>query len=445
MIILGLGCNIGNRLNNLREALNHLRKLDNLKIIQVSPLYESDAMLPENAPDSWNQPFLNLAVSCQTSLAPEELFDRLQQIEHQLGRRAHERWSPRTIDIDILAWHDRIYQSNRLHIPHPGLLNRPFALWPLADLIPDWIYPALTSQNAGKPIQELIKTWGSRFEALAPFHTHQISHRVDTPKIVGVLNITPDSFSDGGQYDSIEAAIKQAESLFQEGADIIDIGAESTRPNAESISEELEWDRLVPVLQAIYALWPSKLSRPEISIDTRKSKIAEKALNFDVDWINDVSGFDSLEMRSVVRDAPVKIVFMHHLGIPPRPDLIVPIHEDIVHYLNRWAQLRLESLIEAGIDRSRLIFDVGIGFGKSAEQSSMLIKRIDEFKNLDIPLLVGHSRKSFLKQFTAVPTIDRDLETSIISNFLAHHSIDYLRVHNVDATMRTLKITSFFQ
>ena len=130
MVILGLGCNIGNRLQILRAALNLLRKMNGLQVIQISPVYESDAMLPENASDSWNQPFLNLAMSCQISLTPEKLLYQLQHIEQQLGRAKHERWSPRTIDIDILAWNNEIHQNEHLQIPHFGLLDRPFALSP---------------------------------------------------------------------------------------------------------------------------------------------------------------------------------------------------------------------------------------------------------------------------------------------------------------------------
>ena len=327
-----------------------------------------------------------------------------------------------------------------MQIPHFGLLDRPFALWPLVDVAPDWIYPGANPQ----PVQELIKAWGSRFDGLAPFHTRQIENRVDTPKIIGVLNVTPDSFSDGGQYNVVEKAIEQVEYLFQSGAEVIDIGAESTRPNATSVSPDLEWERLQPVLDALCTIRKSKPSRPEISIDTRHAEVAKKALDFEIDWINDVTGFNSTEMRDAVRDSHVKLVFMHSMSIPADPNIIVPPHNNICHYVKQWGQSRIESLMKEGIDRDRLIFDVGIGFGKSAEQSLILLKRIDEFKDLDVPMLTGHSRKSFLRQFTAVPPAERDLETAIISNFLANHSVDYLRVHNVETTMRAFKIKAVF-
>ena len=440
MVVLGLGSNIGDRLAHLRQVLEYLRNLQDITIIQVSPVYESDAQLSENAPCTWNRPYLNAAVGCKTCLRPEVLLQQLQKIELQMGRTQDLKWSPRIIDIDILAWDKECYQTEELRIPHADLLTRPFALWPLADLIPGWRYCTPEKSETGKTAEELTKKWGSRFSGEAPFHTRQIAHRIDTPQMVAAINVTPDSFSDGGLHNEVEKAVEQAKYLFASGADVIDIGAESTRPNCQGISPQTEWQRLGPVLEAVCSIWKAASFRPKISIDTRNAQTAKKALAFDVDWINDQTGLTNTKMQQVVIDADVKLVFMHHLSIPVRTDIVIPHDKDEVVEVYKWAEHHLEQLHKIGIERERLIFDVGIGFGKTAEQSFHLIQRITEFRSLNLPLLVGHSRKSFLSRFTNRPFSNRDVETMVITNFLANAGVDYLRVHNIDFNMRALKI-----
>ena len=206
MVILGLGSNLGDRLSHLRKALNFLREISTLSIKQISPVYQSDALMPEQAPSEWNIPYFNLAIRCDTSLSPHELLSIVKEIETKVGREPNKKWGPRMIDIDLLAWDDLIQQDARLHIPHEGLLERPFALWPLADVAPRWKYPLPGSQQ-NKTASELIQVWGSRFDGNAPFHSRQIQHRIDTPEMVGILNITPDSFSDGGITICIDQAL----------------------------------------------------------------------------------------------------------------------------------------------------------------------------------------------------------------------------------------------
>lgn len=441
MVIIGIGCNIGDRLLNLRQALSSLRKIDGVKVISVSPVYESDALLPENAPSDWNKPFLNVAVKCDITLKPEELLKHLKKIESDMGRVSVLRWSPRVVDLDILALDDDVYQSEKLNIPHIELCNRPFALFPLADLAPEWKCYLPNKDESCLPYGDIAKKWGSRFSGEAPFHTRQIAHRIDTPEIVGVLNVSPDSFSDGGKYYNVEAACHHAESLFLEGADIIDIGAESTRPRATRITEEEEWKRLESVLSALSSLWKDAKFRPKISVDTRNAGTFYKSLSYGIDWLNNVDGFGDDKMCKIALESDVKLVFMHNLGIPPSADNILPTDKSPSQTVIEWALSRLEKLVEIGIKRDRLIFDVGIGFGKSPWQNFELIKEIEQFKSLNLPILVGHSRKSFMTQFTSHPAHERDIETSVISEFLALKNVDYIRVHNVDLNMRALKVS----
>lgn len=440
MVILGVGCNIGDRLANFRDVLARIRLIPETIVQQVSPLYESDALLPEGAPKNWDQSYLNLAIGVDTKLEPEQILVKIQEIEVAMGRGAHLRWSPRIIDIDILAWGEEHYCTDKLTITHLELLNRPFALWPLADIVPDWRYCKPNTIETGKTACELVKKFGSRFSDNALLNTRQIAHRVDTPIMMGILNLTPDSFSDGGQFNDPVLAIEQAERLFQAGADIIDIGAESTRPGSAIVSFDEEWSRLKLLLDSWEQFWSNKGGRPKICVDTRKQEIAEKLLAYKIDFFNDVGGLIDPRMRDVIKSSVAKVIFMHNLGIPADPEVVFAPDVDVVSQVYHWGERQLDTLIKFGINKERLIFDVGIGFGKDAEQSLALIKNIERFHALDLPILVGHSRKSFLNQFTPKKALERDLETAVFSGFLAEKQVDYLRVHNVEQNMRLLKV-----
>lgn len=441
MVILGMGTNIPDRLAHLRNALRAIQKIPRLWVKQVSPVYISDALLPDNAPKEWNTPHLNVALRCETDLNPYELLFLIKETEKKLGRTPEKKWGPRVIDIDLLAFDDIVQYDSKLHIPHEHLHERPFALWPLADVAPHWLYP-LSGPLQGKTAEELAKQWGPRHNHKAPLHIQQITQRIDTPQIMGIVNITPDSFSTDGFLGDPSRAMNHIDHLITSGADIIDLGAEATGPFASAIDPDLEWLRLEPILHALLAKRSAMIIPPKISIDTRHPAVAKKALSLGVDWINDVSGLDNEAMRHVVADYDCDVVFMHHLGIPVDKTKIVPTHQNVVTHVLHAAEERLNALEKAGIARNRLIFDVGIGYGKNAEQSLELIKNIAIFHDLGVRLLVGHSRKSFLTQFTHHVAHERDVETSIISHFLAGKAVDFLRVHNVETHARTFKVAA---
>lgn len=439
MVILGLGTNLGDRLANLRQALHLIKKIPRFSVLQTSPVYVSDALLPENALAAWDRPHLNLALRCETQLTPLELLQQTKQIEKQLQSHAKEHWGPRVIDIDLLAWDDLVIYGNTLHVPHEHLHKRPFALWPLADVAPFWCYP-LSGSLQGKTASELATQWGSRFTGTAPLHTRQIQQRIDTPQLVGIVNLTPDSFSGDGTIDNELSAWQQIQDLVAAGADVLDFGAEATGPNAAPLDLAAEWQRLAPLLTKTLAEKTNWLLQPKISIDTHHAIVAEKALALGVDWINDVSGLDDPAMRQTVSRSQCDIVFMHHLGVPVNQNHCLPLNQDPTVLVYQWVEQRLAELEKAGIAPARLIFDPGIGYGKTAEQSLEIIKNISLFHPLGIRLLVGHSRKSFLTQFTAQPAVKRDLETMIISLHLAQQTVDYLRVHNVEANIRSFRV-----
>lgn len=440
MVILGLGSNLGDRLANLRKALTELKTIAALSIEQCSPIYISDALVPDNAPIDWDRPYINCAIRCHTTLTPEQLLKIIKTIEIKLGRKSEERrWGPRLIDIDILAWDDMVIQTNSLHIPHPELPNRPFALWPLADLAPFWIFP-LPGNHQHKTAAQIVEQWNSRYTGKAPFRTRQIYQRIDTPQLVGIVNVTPDSFSDGGQFLNIDNAIQQCLSLVHAGADVIDVGAESTAPSVNPIDAKTEWERIEPVLAAIKEEQDNFLLPPKISIDTRHPEVANKALQLGVDWINDVSGLSNPAMIDILSKTNNDIVMMHQLSLPASREYVLPRDQNPVKLVYDWATTQLEKLEHAGIKRDRIIIDPGIGFGKTAEQSFALIKHVNEFKNLATRVLIGHSRKSFLTNYTHYPAAERDIETLTVSMYLANQAVDYLRLHHVEMCARSFRM-----
>ena len=255
-------------------------------------------------------------------------------------------------------------------------------------------------------------------------------------KIVGILNITPDSFSDGGKFDIPKQAIKKAEEMCKDGAAVIDIGAESTRPGATILTHEEEWQRLEPILEKISQ---SKLPA-KISIDTYHLETVQKALQYNIDWINDVSGLENEEVAKVISDSTASIVLMHNLGVPADKNITLPNDCDPIKEIISWGGSKLKTLEKYNINNDRIILDPGIGFGKTVEQLLEIIRRADELKSLGVKIMIGHSRKSFLSLFTDKPASERDFETSIISTLLAAKEIDYLRVHNVKDNINAVRI-----
>ncbi|WP_339045723.1 dihydropteroate synthase [Candidatus Mesenet endosymbiont of Agriotes lineatus] len=259
-------------------------------------------------------------------------------------------------------------------------------------------------------------------------------------KIMGILNITPDSFSDGGKFLNGDAALKHAEYLIDNGVNIIDIGAESTRSGAILISEEEEWDRLEPALQKIIDM--AHKAKIEVSIDTNKAKIAEKAINVGVDYINDVSGTYDKKMADIISQSKTKLFLMHNLGVPADKNNILPKGADPIHELIEWFKKRIAALNNLGI--TKIIIDPGIGFGKDAEQSWYIINNIDKLKALNFPICVGHSRKSMFHILNEKHSDNYEIETLTVSIVLAQKEIQYIRVHNTAFHLQAFNVLDKF-
>jgi dihydropteroate synthase len=254
----------------------------------------------------------------------------------------------------------------------------------------------------------------------------------DKTYLMGVLNVTPDSFYDGGRHVDLDRALLHAGRMVEEGVDIIDVGGESTRPGAEPVSQQEEIDRTLPVLEGIAGRWDVALS-----IDTYKSSIAREALSAGVDFVNDISGlrFDP-EMAGVVARGGVPTILMHIQGTP-RDMQKDPQYEDVVQDI-------LDSLVEslriaedAGLPRELTLVDPGIGFGKRLEHNLEILRRIDEFGSLGRPILVGASRKSMIGAVLGGLRPEERLEgTLAISAYCMMKGVDVLRVHDVKENVR---------
>jgi dihydropteroate synthase len=248
-----------------------------------------------------------------------------------------------------------------------------------------------------------------------------------TTKIVGILNVTPDSFSDGGKFDSLQNALKHAEEMIKDGADVIDIGAESTRPKAAPISHLEEWARLEKILPAIVGL--SKKHQVQTSIDSYHFETIKKAHEIGVDVVNDVSGLVDEKIIDFIAEKNITTILMHNLSIHANPELIVNRHLDIDREIIAWALTKISFLSKKNVKKSQLIFDPGIGFAKDAMQSIRILKNIDSYRSLDLPLYIGHSKKSFLDAIDIAG--QRAEKTLEVSKFLIGKNVDFLRVHDV--------------
>lgn len=255
--------------------------------------------------------------------------------------------------------------------------------------------------------------------------------------IMGVLNVTPDSFSDGGAYQDVNTAITHAKNMVADGATIIDIGGESSRPRAESVSEDVELDRVLPV---IHALVSEKLDVP-ISIDTTKASVAQYALEAGAHIINDITALHGDNaMAQVAADMEAGVILMHMKGTP-RTMQETPHYQDVIKEIYEALENWITKAIQKGIHPDRIIVDPGIGFGKTTEQNILILKHLNDFKRLNKPILIGTSRKSFIGNLLDLPVTQR-LEGSLATVCWAiTKGVNIVRVHDVKATARVARIT----
>lgn len=253
--------------------------------------------------------------------------------------------------------------------------------------------------------------------------------------IMGILNVTPDSFADGGRFFKLTDAVTHAKQMAADGADLIDIGGESTRPGAEPVPVDEELRRVIPVIKAIR----QELDIP-ISIDAYKAEVAEQALEAGANLVNDISAlrFDE-QMKEVVAKYKVPVVLMHMRGTPKTMQQN-PTYKDVVKEIMAFLRERIEAAASAGIARENIIVDPGIGFGKLGWHNLEILRRLAEFRALGCPILVGTSRKAFIGQILKTEVSER-LEGTIASVIISvMHGADIVRVHDVKEVKRAVEI-----
>ena len=414
--VISLGSNFGDRKANLHTGLEHLKRAG-FSIRHVSPTVESPAQLPPNSPSEWNRPFLNLVVIGDSSKELETFFQETKSIEFEIGKPGDSKWSPRKLDIDIVSWGRKTIKPDLGNNSVPEIYMRPYVLSPLLHLSPGW--PVSLDRE--------ISALGLSSSRAVEFHI---------PTWMGIVNVTPDSFSDGGLYKNLEDVQAAVEHMIESGVNIIDIGAESTRPNAVALSDDEEWQRLEPVLKMVGEICAHSILPPSISVDTYHPLNAQRALEHGADIINDVTGLRDELMLAIARDSGKTFIAMHSVTVPVDPDISIDPKDDACNVFEKWIIDRRELWESKGLDLDNIVIDPGIGFGKSSLQSLELMRSVRRLRRYGHRVLIGHSRKRFLKSFSNFGSADLDLETIGASLNLCAQSVDILRVHNVEGHIR---------
>ncbi len=260
------------------------------------------------------------------------------------------------------------------------------------------------------------------------------AHKV---QIMGILNVTPDSFSDGGDFVSNQDISQQIDEMLAAGVDIIDVGGESTRPYAEPVALAKELARVIPAI----CLIRHKNATIPISIDTTKAEVARQAVANGATIINDISAFTmDPEMVDVVSQSGLPVVIMHMQGSPKNMQK-KPIYKDVIKEASSFLHERVNWAVAHGVERNKIYIDPGIGFGKTIDHNLTILKHLDAFAALGCPLLIGHSRKSFIGQILDLEVKDRDTATAAISAICVNKGVAIIRVHDVRKTVQAVRIT----
>ncbi|KAI8847860.1 Dihydropteroate synthase-like protein [Chytridium lagenaria] len=414
---------------NIQNAIETLSKEASIQLLDTSFLYETAPMYVQDQPA-----FLNAVFKIQTSLSPQDLLKLLKKTEAEFGRDFGTiRNGPRILDLDIIFFDNLELKDENLIIPHPRIAEREFVLRPLCDIAPDLEHPAL-SKTCSQLLSLLAHSEGytpNTIQRVFPIGTSLWALGQRT-YVMGILNVTPDSFSDGGKFTALTTAINHVKQMIQAGADIIDIGGQSTRPNAEEVSVEEEIQRVVPVIKEMRA---QGIHVP-ISVDTYRADVAKQAIEAGGDMING-------PMFGQAASLKVPYCLMHMRGTPKTMTKLTRYeNDDVVTSVKKDLTNRVAVALQYGIYRWNLTTDPGIGFAKTPEQSFELIKRLKNITELEdgslgIPVLVGPSRKSFLNSGLSMqkPPEERVWGTAAACTASVAGGATFLRVHDI-AEMR---------
>ena len=396
-IIVWLGSSIGDKKFILDGACNEIKKF--WEDFKVSPYIKTH-------PIWWvaKNTFLNAVCVFYSSEAPLEILDKLQKIEKKFWRVRKERWEDRTLDLDILYFWNKRIDNSRLKIPHPEIQNRDFIKKSILELFPYFDF--------NKTLEEDIK-------------------------IMGILNVTPDSFYDWGKYNSLEKAKAHIEKIIEDGADIIDIWGFSSKPwtTIPSIEEELE--RILPILEFL------ETKDIEISVDTCRSEILKKILKFkNIKYINDISGYADEKIWKLIAWKGINYILMH-IKWTPKNMQNNPKYENIIEELLVFFKKKISILKKQWVEK--IILDPGFGFWKTIENNYELLKKLRHFKVFSLPILIWISRKSMMYKFLNSTPKEVLSETSALHMYALQEWINYIRVHDVKEAKNVVKMYKFLK
>jgi len=262
-----------------------------------------------------------------------------------------------------------------------------------------------------------------------------LSLDLSTPKVMGILNVTPDSFSDGGKFHHIDAALTHAQQMIEQGADIIDIGGESTRPGAQPVMLEEELQRVIPVIQSLSGCGAV------LSVDTYKPEVMRAAIEAGVHMVNDVFALQQPGALQAVQDSQVAICLMHMQGTPQTMQ-VQPSYQNVLAEVQAFLTQRVEVVRQIGVGDDRIVLDPGFGFGKKTAHNLTLLKHLAELHIVNLPILAGLSRKSVLGQIVGQDADQRVFASVAASVLAVSHGANIVRVHDVKATVEALKVTT---
>ncbi|RGB34019.1 Dihydropteroate synthase-like protein [Rhizophagus diaphanus] len=440
---IGLGSNMGNCVENINEALRLFEP--ECRVLDTSFLYETSPMYVVDQPN-----FINAACKIATNLDPEELLVKLKNIESSMGRTQTIRYGQRPIDLDILFYDDIEYVSSTLTIPHQLMSEREFVLRPLCDIEKGFEHPKLF-RTCGQLLSHYLKSPSyspdNFVNRILPIKNNKILKWSTKTFIMGIINVTPDSFSDGGLYINVDSALSHALKLVEEGADILDIGGCSTRPDADDVPIEEEINRVLPVIRAIRSSSNNTLSNIPISIDTFHSEVAEKAIQNGANIINDISGglLDE-KIYSISAKYNLPIILQHMRGTPKTMNQLTDYNNDLILDISNELYERVKAAINAGVKRWNIIIDPGIGFAKKFDQNLEILKRLKEFNGKNsllegFPSLIGASRKNFIGKVIDQPIPqNRNWGTAAACTAAISADVDILRVHDVKEMLDVVKV-----
>ncbi|PFH56432.1 hypothetical protein XA68_16527 [Ophiocordyceps unilateralis] len=428
---IALGSNLGDRVGWIETACREMDRRG-IRVTRTSSLWETPPMYVTD-----QDRFINGACEVETQLDPLPLLDQLQQIEKDMGRRKVIDKGPRNIDLDILLYGQDLIREDRLTVPHAGIAEREFVLRPLAQLIPRKTLVASRPQKLvqdylddlppGEPLSS-VTPLGSRHPPLTPLAPHRKTH------VMAIVNLTPDSFSDGGRHDINNLASTVTE-MVRGGATIIDVGGQSTAPGRPPVTAEEEAARVIPAIELIRSLPEARDA--VISVDTYRASVAEQAVASGADMVNDVSAgtLDAAMLPTVAR-LGATVCLMHMRGTPQTMMDQTAYPDGLVSTMASELLARVAAAEGAGIRRWRIVVDPGIGFAKTGAQNLELLRRLDELRRWPglqgLPWLVGASRKAFVGKVTgaAARPSERIWGTAATVAAAVQGGADVVRVHD---------------